>query len=169
MLRLLWLVPAIPFASALVLAVIRLPRKAVAWLACGSVAAASIVSLIVAFAFLGNPPASAAYTQVLWTWFAVAGLRPEIALYLDPLSLIMMVVVAFVSFLIHVYSTEFMRDDDGYGRFFAYMNLFVACMLTLLLANNLLLLYLGWEGVGLCSYLLIGFWYRNPANGLAGR
>ena len=169
MLRLLWLVPAIPFASALVLAAIRLPRKAVAWLASCSVATASIVSLIVAFVFIGNPPASGAYTQVLWTWFATGGLRPEIALYLDPLSLIMMVVVAFVSFLIHVYSTEFMRGDDGYGRFFAYMNLFVACMLTLLLANNLLLLYLGWEGVGLCSYLLIGFWYRDPANGLAGR
>lgn len=169
MLRLLWLVPAIPFASALVLAVIRLPRKAVAWLACCSIAAASVLSLIVAFTFIDNQPASGAYTQVFWTWFAAGGLRPRIALYLDPLSLIMMVVVAFVSFLIHVYSSEFMRADDGYGRFFAYMNLFVACMLTLLLADNLLLLYLGWEGVGLCSYLLIGFWYRDPANGLAGR
>lgn len=169
MIRLLWLVPAIPFASALVLAAIRLPRKAVAWLACCSVAAASIVSLLIAGAFLSASPASNAHTQVLWTWFAVGGLHPEIALYLDPLSLIMMVVVAFVSFLIHVYSTEFMRGDDGYGRFFAYMNLFVAFMLTLVLADNLLLLYLGWEGVGLCSYLLIGFWYRDPANGFAGR
>ena len=169
MLRLLWLVPAIPFASALVLAVTRLPRKAAAWLACCSIAAASVISLVITGAFLNAPPASNAYTQVLWTWFAAGGLRPEIALYLDPLSLIMMVVVAFVSFLIHVYSTEFMRGDDGYGRFFAYMNLFVGCMLTLVLADNLLLLYLGWEGVGLCSYLLIGFWYRDPANGLAGR
>lgn len=169
MLRLLWLVPAIPFASALVLAVIRLPKRAVAWLASCSIAAASVISLIVAFSFLANPPSSGAYTQVLWTWFSTGGLTPEIALYLDPLSLIMIVIVAFVSFLIHVYSTEFMRDDEGYSRFFAYMNLFVACMLTLLLANNLLLLYLGWEGVGLCSYLLIGFWYRDPANGFAGR
>ena len=85
------------------------------------------------------------------------------------ISLLMMLVVTFVSFLIHLYSTEFMSDDDGYSRFFAYMNLFVASMLTLVLANNLLLLYLGWEGVGLCSYLLIGFWYRDPANGAAGR
>jgi NADH-quinone oxidoreductase subunit L len=77
--------------------------------------------------------------------------------------------VAFVSFLIHLYSAEFMSGDDGYGRFFAYMNLFVGSMLTLVLADNLLLLYLGWEGVGLCSYLLIGFWYRDPANGRAGR
>ena len=81
----------------------------------------------------------------------------------------MMLVVTFVSFLIHLYSAEFMSDDEGYSRFFAYMNLFVASMLVLVLADNLLLLYLGWEGVGLCSYLLIGFWYRDPANGRAAR
>ena len=82
---------------------------------------------------------------------------------------VMMLVVTFVGFLIHLYSAEFMTDDEGYSRFFAYMNLFVASMLTLVLADNLLLLYLGWEGVGLCSYLLIGFWYRDPANGAAAR
>jgi NADH-quinone oxidoreductase subunit L len=81
----------------------------------------------------------------------------------------MMVVVTFVAFLIHLYSTEFMIDDDGYSRFFAYMNLFVASMLMLVLGGNLLLLYLGWEGVGLCSYLLIGFWYSDPANGAAAQ
>ena len=96
-----------------------------------------------------------------------AAFHPEIAFYLDALSLVMVVVVTFVSFLIHLYSTEFMRGDEGYSRFFAYMNLFVASMVTLLLADNLLLLYLGWEGVGLCSYLLIGFWYQDPANGRA--
>ena len=78
------------------------------------------------------------------------------------LSLTMMVVVAFVSLLIHVYSTAFMASEEGYSRFFAYMNLFVGSMLILVLADNLLLLYLGWEGVGLCSYLLIGFWYKEP-------
>ena len=70
--------------------------------------------------------------------------------------------ITFVGFLIHLYSVEYMRDDEGFSRFFAYMNLFVAAMLTLVLANNLLLLYLGWEGVGLCSFLLIGFWYQGP-------
>jgi NADH-quinone oxidoreductase subunit L len=169
MVRLLWLVPAIPLASALTLAILRLSRKTVAWLGTCSIAASSLVSLLVSISFLHAPPASGAYTQVLWRWFDVDGLRSEIALYLDPLSLIMMVVVAFVSFLIHLYSTEFMSGDDGYGRFFTYMNLFVGSMLTLVLADNLLLLYLGWEGVGLCSYLLIGFWYRDPANGRAGR
>ena len=166
---LLWLIPAIPFVSALALAVFPVPRKLVAWIAVGATAASAVVSLLVAIAFLSAPPAANSYTQVLWTWFDVGGLHPEIAFYFDPLSLVMTVVVAFVSFLIHLYSTEFMIDDDGYSRFFAYMNLFVASMLTLLLADNLLLLYLGWEGVGLCSYLLIGFWYRDPANGRAGR
>lgn len=169
LLDLLFLVPAIPFASALVLAVVRLPRRVVAWLAVCSIGAASIISLIVAFTFLHAPPAGNAYVEVLWSWISVDGFHPQIALYLDPLSLIFMIVVAFVSFLIHLYSTEFMIGDDGYKRFFAYMNLFVASMLTLVLANNLLLLYLGWEGVGLCSYLLIGFWYGDPVNGLAGR
>ena len=169
MLRLIWLVPAIPLASALALAILRLSQRAVAWIGTCSIAASSLISLLVSVSFVNAPPVSGAYTQVLWRWFDVNGLRPEIALYLDPLSLIMMVVVAFVSFLIHLYSTEFMSGDEGYGRFFAYMNLFVGCMLTLILADNLLLLYLGWEGVGLCSYLLIGFWYRDPANGCAGR
>ena len=169
MLRLLWLVPAIPLASALALAVLSLSQKAVAWLGTCSIAASSLISLLVSISFVNAPPVSGGYTQVLWRWFDVNGLRPEIALYLDPLSLIMMVVVAFVSFLILLYSTEFLSGDDGYRRYFAYMNLFVGSMLTLVLADNLLLLYLGWEGVGLCSYLLIGFWYRDPANGRAGR
>jgi NADH-quinone oxidoreductase subunit L len=92
------------------------------------------------------------------------GFQPEIAFYLDPVSLLMLLVVTFVGFLIHLYSVEYMRDDEGYARFFAYMNLFVASMIVLVLANNLLLLYLGWEGVGLCSFLLIGFWYGEPQN-----
>ena len=81
----------------------------------------------------------------------------------------MILIVTVVGFFIHLYSTEYMNDDEGYSRFFAYMNLFVGSMLILVLADNLLLLYLGWEGVGLCSYLLIGFWYTNPANGRAAR
>jgi NADH-quinone oxidoreductase subunit L len=171
MLELLWLVPAIPFGSALILATLapRWPHKATAVLGTGAIAASSVISLLVAVQFLRNPPPGNGFTQVLWTWIDVAGFRPEIALYLDALSLIMIAVVSFVAFLIHLYSTEFMAEDDGYSRFFAYMNLFVASMVTLILADNLLLLYLGWEGVGLCSYLLIGFWYRDPVNGLAAR
>jgi NADH-quinone oxidoreductase subunit L len=169
--RLLWLIPALPFASALVLMLFgsRFSRKAIAALGVGSIGLSALITILVAIDFFASPPAGGAYTQLLWTWISVAGFTPQIGFYLDALSLVMVLVVTFVGFLIHIYSAEFMIEDEGYSRFFAYMNLFVASMLTLLLANNLLLLYLGWEGVGLCSYLLIGFWYRDPANGRAAR
>src|SRR6266498_3991382 len=169
--RSLWLIPALPSVSAALLALFgsRLSRKAAGTLGVGSIGLSALVAILVALNFWNAPPAGNSYTQVLWTWIEVAGFEPQIGLYLDPLSLVMVLVVTFVGFLIHIYSAEFMLEDDGYRRFFAYMNLFVASMVTLLLANNLLLLYLGWEGVGLCSFLLIGFWYRDPANGLAAR
>jgi len=167
----LWLIPALPFVSATLLILFgsSLPRRAVAALGVGSIGLSALVTGLIAVGFVTNPPDGHAYTQVLWTWISVAGFQPQIGFYLDALSLVMIVVVTFVGFLIHIYSAEFMKEDPGYGRYFAYMNLFVASMLTLLLGNNLLLLLLGWEGVGLCSYLLIGFWYRDPANGRAAR
>ncbi|QNI33461.1 NADH-quinone oxidoreductase subunit L [Alloacidobacterium dinghuense] len=166
MLHFLWLVVAIPFTSAAVLALFgsRFSRRLVAFLGAGSIGLAAVVSILISISFLSSPPPNNAYTQHLWTWMSTGGFQPEIAFYLDPVSLLMLLVVTFVSFLIHLYSAEYMHDDEGYARFFAYMNLFVASMLTLILANNLLLLYLGWEGVGLCSFLLIGFWYQDPAN-----
>ena len=169
--RLLWLIPALPFASALILALVgsRFSRRAAATVGAGSIGFSALITILVATAFFTALPSGGSYTQVLWTWIRVGNFEPQIGLYLDSLSLVMVLVVTFVGFLIHLYSAEFMIEDDGYSRFFAYMNLFVASMITLLLANNLLLLYLGWEGVGLCSYLLIGFWYRDPANGLAAR
>jgi NADH-quinone oxidoreductase subunit L len=169
--RLLWLVPALPFASAAVLALIgsRLSKRWAAVIGVGSIGLSAVITFLVAIAFFTAPPAGNSYTQLLWTWIDVAGFHPQIALYLDSLSLLMLLVVTFVGFLIHLYSAEFMIEDDGYSRFFAYMNLFVASMLTLVLGDNLLLLFLGWEGVGLCSYLLIGFWYRDPENGRAAR
>jgi NADH-quinone oxidoreductase subunit L len=104
-----------------------------------------------------------------YSWIDAGGFTADIAFHLDTLSLVFCFVITFVGALIHIYSIEFMHDDDGFTRFFMYMNLFVASMLILVLADNLLLLYLGWEGVGLCSYLLIGFWYKDPANGYAAR
>ncbi len=170
MISLLWLVPALPFASALLLALFgSRSRRATAALGVGSIGLSALVTILIAASFFRTPPAGNSYTQHLWTWINVAGFEPQIGLYLDGLSLVMVLVVTFVGFLIHLYSAEFMIDEEGYSRFFAYMNLFVASMVILLLANNLLLLYLGWEGVGLCSYLLIGFWYRDPSNGLAAR
>ena len=171
MLRLLWLIPVIPFASFIVLALVgsRISKKLAAAIGVAAIAASTVISILITWCFLISSPPGDSYTQVLWTWIDVAGFHPQIAFYLDALSLIMMLVVTFVSFLIHLYSAESMIESEGYSRFFAYMNLFVASMVTLLLADNLLLLYLGWEGVGLCSYLLIGFWYTDPANGLAAR
>jgi len=169
--RLLWLIVAMPLTSAFVLAVLgsRCSRRVVTALGVGSIGATAVITMLVAVDFVIAPPVGHAYSEFLWTWIHVAGFQPRIGFYLDALSLVMILVVTFVGFWIHLYSAEFMMHDEGYSRFFAYMNLFVASMLTLLLADNLLLLYLGWEGVGLCSYLLIGFWYRDPANGSAAR
>jgi len=144
-----------------------LPQRAVAIIGAGSVGLAALTALLVGHDFI--TASSMVFRQTLWRWMDVAGFSPGIGLYLDPLSLVMVLVVTIVGFLIHLYSTEFMAHEEGYSRFFAYMNLFVAAMCVLVLADNLLFLYLGWEGVGLCSYLLIGFWYRDAANGLAAR
>jgi len=170
MLSLLWLIPALPLAGFTILAVSGggLPRRAVSALAVGSVSLSALIAMGVAVNFLlVTPGGTAAYSQTLWQWIRVGSFAPSVTLYLDALSLVMMVIVAFVSALIHIYSIDFMADDEGYSRFFAYMNLFVGSMLILVLADNLLLLYLGWEGVGLCSYLLIGFWYRERDNARA--
>ena len=166
---LLWLVPALPFAGFLALIAVgaRLPRRTVAAVGAGSVGLSALLVIILGIAFLVAPPPGSVYEQTLWTWLRVANFAPGISFHLDALSLVMMFVVTFVGFFIHLYSTAFMADDPRYHRFFAYMNLFVGSMLTLVLAQNLLLLLLGWEGVGLCSFLLIGFWYRDPANGRA--
>src|SRR5260370_39752530 len=166
MFQLLWLVAAIPFVSAVLLALFgsRLSRKFVAMSGAGSIGFAAALTLLIGAEFVTSPPADNAYVQHLWTWMNSDGFQPEVALYLDSVALLMLLVVTFVGFLIHLYSVEYMRDDEGDARFFAYMNLFVASMITLVFANNLLLLYLGWEGVGLCSFLLIGFWYQDPAN-----
>ncbi len=167
----LYLIPALPFAGFLVLALLgrRMSRAAVASTGVGSVGLSAVLTIIAGIEFMTAPPANHAVTRTLWTWMQFDGYVQNIALSLDPLSLVMIFVVTFVGFLIHVYSAEHMLEEEGYSRFFAYMNLFVGSMLTLVLADNLLLLYLGWEGVGLCSYLLIGFWYRDPANGFAAR
>jgi len=169
MLELLWLIPALPFAGFLTLALFgqKLHEKSIAVTGVGFIGLSAALAILVSASFISSPPQGYFYTQTLWTWMQVGGFSPKISFYLDALSMIMMVVVAFVGFLIHLYSIGYMKGDEGYSRFFAYMNLFVGSMLTLLLAEDLLLLYLGWEGVGLCSYLLIGFWYKDSANGRA--
>ncbi|MDQ1256401.1 MAG: NADH-quinone oxidoreductase subunit [Candidatus Hydrogenedentes bacterium] len=167
--ELLWLVPAMPLAGFLVLALFgsRLSTRAAAVIGPGAIGVSAVAAAVVAWRFIVAPPPDYAFTQVLWAWVTVDGFAPRIAFYLDALTVVMMLVVTWVGFLIHVYSVAYMKGDESYTRFFAYMNLFVASMLILVLADNLVLLYLGWEGVGLCSYLLIGFWYKNSANGAA--
>jgi len=171
MLQLLWLIPTLPLLGFIILTLSGhlLPKSGVAAIGVGAAGLSALASLLVGLAFISAPPAGHAYTQTLWRWIDVAGFQPDIGFHLDALSLVMVLVVTVVGFLIHLYSAEFMQRESGYSRFFASMNLFVAAMLVLVLADNLLLLYLGWEGVGLCSYLLIGFWYSEPANGRAAR
>lgn len=162
----IWLIPAFPLAGFILLlfAGPHLSRRGVSIIGAGSVCLSALVSILVAVAFTFSPPQGHAYAKPLWTWLAVGGFAPVISLYLDALSVVMILVVTIVGFLILLYSTEHMSRDAGVRRFFAYMDLFVGSMLVLVMADNLLLLYLGWEGVGLCSYLLIGFWYDNPVN-----
>ena len=171
MLSLLWLIPALPAAGFVLLVLLnrRLSRAGAAWIGAGSVGLSAVVALLVCGSFIASPPAGDAYHQVLWTWMDVAGFAPAIGFYLDAVSVLWVLVITFVGFLIHLYSTEHMEHDEGFTRFFMYLNLFVASMLILVLADNLLLLYLGWEGVGLCSYLLISFWHKDPQNVYSGR
>ena len=169
--ELLWIIPALPFAGSLILAVLgrKLSRTACAFLGVGSVFLSAIFTVLVGNGFLENNHGGAPFHQVLWQWMDVDGLSPKFAFTLDTLSLTFIFVITFVGALIHLYSVQFMWKDEGFAKFFTFMNLFIGFMLILVLADNLLLLYLGWEGVGLCSYLLIGFWYKDPANGYAAR
>ena len=133
----------------------------------GSVGLSALVAAWVIWQFNVNPPEGGAYTQVLWQWMSVGEFAPSFTLYLDGLSLTMLGVVTGVGFLIHLFASWYMRGEEGYSRFFAYTNLFIASMLFLVLGDNLLFLYFGWEGVGLCSYLLIGFYFKHVPNGNA--
>ena len=170
----LWLIPVLPFVGFLVLTLLsgrHRSQRLTAVIGVGSVGLAAALAGLVAYDFVTTPPANSVYVHTYWTWFRVGDFAPKIALHLDALSLLFILVITFVGTLIHLYSAEFMEGEDNwnYARFFSYLNLFIAMMLVLALADNLLLLYLGWEGVGLCSYLLIGFWYQDPKNGRAAR
>lgn len=133
----------------------------------GSVGLSAATAAYVIWQFNVAPPEGGAYSQLLWQWMSVDGFAPNFTLYLDGLSVTMLGVVTGVGFLIHLFASWYMRGEAGYSRFFAYTNLFIASMLFLVLGDNLLFIYFGWEGVGLCSYLLIGFYYSNRNNGNA--
>ncbi|WP_153800573.1 NADH-quinone oxidoreductase subunit L [Foetidibacter luteolus] len=157
-------IPALPLAGFLLLFFTgrRMSKSMIAFVGAGSVCIAALLTIVIGITFLQS--GSSANTQTLWQWMRVGNFSCDISLRLDALSLVFVFIISFVGALIHIYSIAFMRQDEDYARFFASMNLFVFSMLVLVLADNLVLLYLGWEGVGLCSYLLIGFWYKVPAN-----
>jgi NADH-quinone oxidoreductase subunit L len=128
-----------------------------------------VVALASFFEMLGRAPEERTFIVHLFDWISAGGLTVGMAYQVDQLSILMMLIVTGVGFLIHVYSIGYMHGDPGFWRFFAYLNLFIFAMLNLILADNFLLMFLGWEGVGLCSYLLIGFWYdRNFEKGTTG-
>lgn len=163
---LLCTIPAFPAISSVILTVLsgRLTHREAARLGVGSMALSFAVTVWIAVMFLAAPPEGHVYTEHVWSWIDIGGLAGNVSFQLDSLSLIMMLVITGVGFLIHSYSTLYMAGDAQYSRFFACMNMFVAAMLVLVMADNFLLLFMGWEGVGLCSYLLIGYWYDEPAN-----
>jgi NADH-quinone oxidoreductase subunit L len=168
---LLPMVIAFPLAGSIILLLSagEMPRRATQLIGPGSVGLSALCALFLASSFLSDPPVSGSLHVVLWHWLTLPGFAAQIALSLDQLSLVMMLVVSCIGFLILVYAAAYMDDDADICRFFAYMTLFVASMLLLVLASDLLALYVGWEGVGLCSYLLVGFWYGELNNALAAR
>jgi NADH-quinone oxidoreductase subunit L len=171
MIDIFWLIPFIPAISTFILAVFgtRLPRKYVSFQACGAVFLSFTLSLISFFWLLQLPHDQIPVTKTLFSWIDAGRFHADFAFQLDPLSSIMTLVVTGVGFLIHVYSIGYMAEDRSYSRFFTYMNLFTFAMLILVTADNLVLMFVGWEGVGLCSYLLIGFWFEKHSAANAGK
>jgi NADH-quinone oxidoreductase subunit L len=167
----LWLIPALPLLGATVLGLSG-PAIGTRWAAVigtASVGLAAAIACAIGVAWLLHPPPGDVFVQPLWSWVTLPGFAVKIGLYLDPVSLLMTLVITVVGCLIHLFSTEYMQGESGYSRYFAYLNLFVAAMLLLVLADDLLVMFVGWEGVGVCSYLLVGFWFSEPENGFAAR
>jgi NADH-quinone oxidoreductase subunit L len=164
----LWLVPVLPLAGAAINGYFgrRASKKAITTIAlvfCGTAFAMAL------FLAAGFSSASAPYYFDLAHWIRSGSFQVDFSFYLDQLSLVMLLVVTGVGFLIHIYSVGYMWDDDGYYRFMSYLNLFMFFMLTLVLAKNYLVMFIGWEGVGLASYLLIGFWFTRDSAASAGK
>jgi NADH-quinone oxidoreductase subunit L len=166
----LYMVPLLPLLGFVINGIFRtrLSKGVVQTLAVGSVGLSFVFSVILFFKLLGLEPEHRLVEQVLFSWIPVGALNLDIAFLLDPLSSVMIMVVSGVGFIIHVYSIGYMARDPGIKRFFIYMNLFMFSMLTLVMSNNLILLFIGWEGVGLCSYLLIAFWFDKKSATDAG-
>jgi NADH-quinone oxidoreductase subunit L len=162
----LWIIPLSPLVGAAINGIFgkRFSKAAIGAIGAGTVAISFVFSLGAFVQMLGRAQTELPITTNYFTWIRSGAFQADFGFFLDHLSGLMILIVTGVGFLIHVYSTGYMHDDPGFYRYFAYLNLFMFSMLTLVLANNYLLMFVGWEGVGLCSYLLIGFWFnRKPA------
>ena len=180
-LNLIWLIPLFPAIGFVINGLIgkRLSKTAVGIIACGVVLISFLLSAGAVFQLLQLEPEQRSHTVTLYQWIdagpahtaegPLARFAVDWAFLLDPLSSVMILVVTGVGFLIHVYSTGYMHEEDGFYRFFAYLNLFMFSMLTLVLGNNYLMMFIGWEGVGLCSYLLIGYYFHKKSAGDAAK
>ena len=141
-----------------------LGRKTAGALACAAVGA----SFVLAFYVFWQLPSNGVFRDLVYTWIDSGSFKVNLSFQVDALSAVMLLIVTGIGFLIHIYSLGYMEHDEGMVRFFIYLNLFIFFMLVLVMGDNLLTLFVGWEGVGLCSYLLIGFWYQDPNNAIAG-
>ena len=166
-----WLIPFFPALSVLLFILFGrlMPKKYVSWQACFSVFLSFVLSLLAFIHLLQLPSSSFPLIKKLFTWISSGNFQVDLAFQLDPLSSIMALVVTGVGFLIHVYSVGYMAEDRSYTRYFTYLNLFTFAMLLLVMASNIVLMFVGWEGVGLCSYLLIGFWFEKHSAANAGK
>src|SRR4051812_19613885 len=169
----LLLIPLLPFIGFLLNVTFgrRLSKAASGALACAAMAGAFVVSLAMVWSLVALEPDARTISQQVFTWITSGDFTAAFALALDPLSAIMILVITGIGSLIHVYSTAYMHDepDAEFARYFSYLNLFAAFMLVLVLGSNFLVMFVGWEGVGLCSYLLIGFWFRKKSATDAGK
>jgi NADH-quinone oxidoreductase subunit L len=167
----LWIIPLLPLTGAAINGLLgkRFPKAVVNAIALGATASAFAYALYVAVQFMGLPADQIPHIERYATWMTAGSFTAEFGIYLDQLSLVMLLIVTGVGFLIHIYSVGYMEHEGGYYRFFAYLNIFMFFMLTLVLANNYLLMFVGWEGVGLASYLLIGFWFLKDSAANAGK
>ncbi|OGP54132.1 MAG: NADH-quinone oxidoreductase subunit L [Deltaproteobacteria bacterium RBG_13_52_11b] len=171
MLDYVWLIPLFPAIGFLINGFFgrRLGNRVVSVVGPSAIGLSFLTAIIIFFELLGRPPAERIFEKTLFDWVVSGSLQTVVGYQIDPLSILMVLVVTGVSFFIHIYSVGYMHGDPGYPRYFTYLNLFVFMMLNLVLANNFLLMFVGWEGVGLCSYLLIGFWYEKDSASNAGK
>lgn len=171
MIDLVWLIPLFPLLGFLFNGLVarEFPEKAIGWIGSLSVGASFLVAVSIFFQLMGMDPHSRSVEVIVYTWIASGSLSVPIGFLIDPLSMVMLLVVSGVGFIIHVYSVGYMHGEYGFRRYFCYLNLFVFSMLILVSSNNFLLMFVGWEGVGLCSYLLIGYYYEKKSASDAGK